>query len=373
MTQEPLRILHLIKGLGLGGAERALEHGFRYADSGRFELTYGYFLEDKNALVGNLEELGARVTPIPVSGSAGLLLAVRRAARLARQCRADLIHAHLPLSGVVGRLAGRRANLPVVYTEHSQHERHHRWSRFLNRRTWRLQREVIAVSKAVASSIERAVGDAVPVTLIPNGVPVDQLRTDPELGHRLRAELGLDQSAPLIGQIAVFRREKRLHRWLEAAARISARRPDCRFLLVGDGPLRADLKARCAELNLDRVVAFPGLLHDVRPALSAMDLLLISSRFEGLPLALLEAMATGLPVVSTRAGGVAEAIIEGETGLLASDGSSEELAMLTLSLIEDRERRLAFGRAAAERAETRFSARLMQNRIENIYRKVLGR
>ncbi len=374
MTPEDrIHVLHVIKGLGRGGAERLLEQGERHVDRDRFRLSYVYFLERKGALAGVLRGLGGEVTLIRARGPLGMALSVGRLARLMRQRRIDLIHAHLPLSAAVARLAGRRAGLPVVYTEHNLQERHHPWSRRANRATWRLQRQVIAVSSAVEESLRRNVGDRVPIRVVRNGVPVEELVRDPEAARSFRERLGIDPLAPLVGQIAVFRPEKRLDLWLEAAAELRRRVPDCRFVLVGDGPERRALEARATALSLGGAVRFTGLLEDVRPALSALDVLLISSRFEGLPLVLLEAMAAAVPVVATAVGGIPEAVIDGRTGLLVEDADAGRLAAATAELLGAPERRRQMASAAVEAVTANFSSRAMQRGLEALYQEVLGR
>lgn len=366
----PIRVMHVIKSFGRGGAETLLLHAERHVDRDRFVLSHLYFLESKSALADQLRQAGADVTLMPASGALGIVRSGRRLARLALERRIDLIHAHLPLAAVAARLAGRRAGIPVVYTEHNLHERHHPLTRTANLATWGLQARVIAVSEAVAASI-RARRDDVPVEVIPNGVPVDDLQLDPVAGLRFREQLGIAAEAPLIGQIAVFRPEKRLDIWLDAAERISRRFPDCRFLLAGDGPERRALEKRAARLSLD--VRFTGLLDDVRPALAALDLLMISSRFEGLPLVLLEAMASSVAVVATRVGGIPEAISHQRTGLLVPEPEAGALADAAIRLLEAPAERARLAAAARERVVERFSAAAMQRRLERLYSEVVGR
>lgn len=368
----PIHVMHVIKGLGRGGAEMLLEHGQRYADPDRFRLSYVYFLMHKGALADRLRQLGGEVTPLPASGSLGSALAVARLARLARRRGVDLIHAHLPLSGAVARLAGRRAGLPVVYTEHSQHERHHWLSRIVNRATWGMQRRVIAVSRAVERSIDHGRGAPIPITVIPNGVPVEALTRDATAARQFRDRIGIGPGIPLVGQIAVFRPEKRLDLWLEAAAEVRRRAPDCHFLLVGDGPERPALEAHARALSLTGVVHFAGLLDDVRPALSATDVLMISSRFEGLPLALLEAMASSTAIVACAVGGIEEAVEHERSGLLVESADAGSLADAVAGLLETPERRRALTSAARDRVAERFSAEARQRRLEDLYLEVLA-
>lgn len=368
---ESLRVFHLIKGLGRGGAEGLL---LGCGDRGRDPaVTYGagYFLPWKDALEAPLRSTGVEVVRFTARSSVGMAFQVGRIASFLRTWRADLLHCHLPLAGVVGRLAGRVAGTPVVYTEHNLMERYHPWTRRANLWSWRLQARVVAVSAEVASSIERHAGGRVPVRVVRNGVPVARLRRDPEAGAEVRRRLGIPPEAPVVGQVAVFRRQKRLDLWLETARQVLRDRPDARFVLVGDGPLRPEIERRSRELGLTSAVTFTGLQDDVRPFLSAIDLLLVTSEFEGLPLVLLEAMALELPVVATAVGGVPEAVADGRTGRLVPFGEPGASAAATLALLANPTRAREMGRAARRRVKTEFSTDRMMVELEALYREVV--
>lgn len=369
----PWRVFHLIKGLGRGGAEILLLETLR-ASAKRSEYTYGYgyLLPHKDALAGALRETGATDvvcfdTPTPVQ-------AVAAAAAIARHLRAwgaDLLHCHLPLTGIVGRLAGRIARVPVVYTEHNLQERYHALTRWANGRTWGLQHFVLAVSREVADSIRRHHGDRVPVETLHNGVDSERFAADPEAGRRLRAELGLASAAPVVGTVAVLRRQKNLELWLEMARRVREHYRDAQFVVVGDGPLASELHAHAARIGLKTAVHWPGLQDDVRPYLAAMDVFVQTSTFEGLPVALLEAMAMERPVVATAVGGVAEAADETCARLVPPRAGSEELATEVTTLLADPALRESLGRAGRVRVVTSFSIERMLDELEAVYRRLL--
>lgn len=367
------RIFHLIKGLGRGGAETLLLDCARTEGSGATEHGFGYFLPWKDALVRPMREAGAEVVCFEARGAAGMLLQVPRLARHLRRWRADVLHCHLPLAGVAGRLAGRMAGVPVVYTEHNLMERYHPLTRGVSLWTWHLQEAVVAVSSEVATSAARHAGDRVPIHVIRNGVPADRLRADPDGAEAVRRRLDIPPSAPVVGQVAVFRVQKRLDLWLQAAREILDRRPETRFLLIGDGPLRAEIEALASELGLTAAIRFAGLQEDVRPYLSAMDVLMSSSDFEGMPLVLLEAMALERPVVATAVGGVPEAVIDGGTGALVAPGDLQALAETVGQLLDAPERRAAWGRAGRRRVVEELSTDRMLETLEDLYLEVLDR
>jgi glycosyltransferase involved in cell wall biosynthesis len=361
-----LRVGHLIKGLGRGGAERLLPQLAR-AHGPEIELAVGYFLPWKDALVGELEAAGCQVTCFDARSPAGMVARFPAVAAWLRDDGVDLVHAHLPLAGVVARLAGRRAGVPVVYTEHNLLERYHPLTRRANLATWRLQRAVVAVSEGVAGSIARHAPPGVPVRVVRNGIEIPA--DDDDAGRAARAALGIAPDAPVVGTVAVFRRQKRLDLWLEIARRIAERQPAARFLLVGEGPLRAATEVLAARLGLGGRALFAGQREDVRPYLAALDVYLMSSEFEGLPLALLEAMAAGRAVVATAVGGVPEAIADGESGVVRAVGDVAGLAAAAAGLLADPARRAALGAAARRRVAERFGIRRMAGELEAIYRE----
>lgn len=366
-----MRIAHLIKGLGRGGAEGLLPQVIRAAGK---DVTYsvGYFLPWKNALAGELEAAGAEVRCFGARSNAGLFASVPAVAAWLRRERADLVHAHLPLAGVAARFAGRLARVPVVYTEHNLQERYHPWTRRANRLTWRRQERAIAVSEEVASSIRRHLGSQVPVSVIRNGIEVDRPSLSRQGVAELRQSFDLPEGAPVVGTVAVLRAQKRLDLWLEAARRVLAERPETRFLVVGDGPLRSELEAEAESLGIAASVRFAGLQEDVSAFLPLFDLFLISSEFEGLPLALLEAMAAGLPVVATSVGGIPEVIGPDREGVLVPFGDPGALSDAVLGLFADPPRRERLAAAGRWRVAQEFGVERMARELEAIYRLVLG-
>ncbi|RYZ08839.1 MAG: glycosyltransferase [Myxococcales bacterium] len=370
VSRPPLRIFHLIKSLGRGGAEMLLTDAPAVSDPHSFQYGFGYFLPHKRALVAELEEKFGHVMCFPASSGLGMLAQASKLARHLRAWRADVLHCHLPLAGVVGRLAGRLAKVPVVYTEHNVLERYHPATRTAARLTWPLQRRVIAVSADVKASIVRRFGERVPVQVILNGVSLERFSRNEADGAALRERWGIQPDAFVVGTVAVFRKQKRLDVWLEVAKRVAERDPKARFLLVGDGPLRAEVETKVRALGLGAQVILPGLEPQVVPYLAAMDAYLMSSDFEGVPIALLEAMAMQLPPVVTRAGGIPEVVEHTVSGLLHERGDAVGLAASLLQLLEaGPEARRAMGHRARERIASGFSTVRMTRELEEVYRR----
>ncbi|HEU5209578.1 MAG TPA: glycosyltransferase [Longimicrobiales bacterium] len=372
MSTEPTRVFHLIKGLGRGGAEMLLAEGLRFADRDRFHYEYGYFLPHKDALVAELCAHGVDVTCFGGVRGAAIVAASHRLAGELRRRHVDVLHCHLPLAGIAGRLAGRLAGVPVVYTEHNKQERYHPLTRRLNRLTWPMQERAIAVSGDVADSIRRNIGTGVPVDVILNGVDVERFAPN-GAGRALRKQLGIDQEALVIGTVAVFRTQKRLNHWVTAARRIHDRHPDSRFIVVGDGPLRADVMAAVESAGLQHVLHAPGLCSDVRPYLDAIDIYMMSSIFEGLPVALLEAMSMECVPVCTAVGGIPEVVVDRRNGLLVQPEEPAALADAVLAVAADPAARAAIGAAARSTVVERFSMRRMAGELETLYTAIASR
>jgi glycosyltransferase involved in cell wall biosynthesis len=368
------RIFHLVKSLGRGGAEVLLAESLRHSNRAQFVYGYGYFLPWKSAMVRDLTEQGAEVTCFEARNNLGILCAARRVAQHLRDWDADLLHCHLPIAGIVGRLASHITGIPMVYTEHNRMERYHPITRWMNLLTWRWQDRVIAVSREVAASIsQHANGSAsLPVEVVLNGIDVEKFNPTIADFASLRSELGIPGDAIIVGTVAVFRRQKALHDWLEAASILHDIRPDIHFILVGDGPLRIELIDQAKSHGISKVVHFTGMKDDVRPYLRLMDVFMISSIFEGLPLALLEAMAMRCAVVATSVGGIAEVIQHGENGYLIEAGEPESLARRVLSLVDAPEVSRRIGFTARKTIEEGFSLRRMTGQLEATYLDVLG-
>ncbi len=362
-----IKILHIIKSLGRGGAEMLLPETLKLHDSTKFEFHTIYFLPWKNQMVEPIENAGGKVTCFPASNNIKLLQQYSGVIEYCEKHEIDLIHCHLPWSGFLGRIIHFKTKLPVVYTEHNIQERYHFATKLLNKFSFNFQNLALGVSEDVTRSIRENIRPAIPVQTLLNGVNTKNFQRDEEKGNIVREKYGIPKNAVVIGNIAVFREQKCIPDWLRAFHEISEKHPDVYGILVGAGPMEEEIKAIIKELKLTERVMLTGLQTDTVSHFSAMDIFMMSSAFEGLPIALLEAMSMECAIVSTKAGGVVEVVTESENGLLCEVGDIKCLAEKAMQLIEDKIRRENLQIEARSRIESKFSLEAMVQNLQNIY------
>jgi len=229
----------------------------------------------------------------------------------------------------------------------------------------RLTDLTICVSRTMQESLVRDLHYAPRKTIaVPNGVDLNYYRRRGERSAELVDRLKIGGADPLLVCVARLVPPKAIDVLVKAMAVIGRRRPECRCLIIGDGSLEAELRALAAELGVDRTVTFVGRTDDVRPYLELADIFVLSSKWEGLPLSLLEAMAYGLPCVATDLAGNREVVAHGDTGLIVKSGSPEALAEAVLSLAEDTKERDRMAVNARKRVEEHFDIEAAMTRIK---------
>ncbi len=364
------RILLLIKGLGVGGAERLLEASLPHIDRDRFAYHVGYLLPWKTALMPVFVAAGLPVHDLNMRTPGDPRVLARLVALLRRE-RIDLIHAHLPVAGIWARVAARLAGGPrVIYTEHNVPQRYGPITRILNRRTYRMNDVVIAVSEEVRRGIKPYANGRPRIVMIQNAVDAQALGATTVDPVAIRREFGFPPDALLVTTVGNLTPKKGHTFLLTAVARIAARHPGARFLIVGQGPLADGLRAEAARLELNGTLAFAGFRADAVRLMAASDLFVLSSLFEGLPVTLLEAMALGKPSVVTRVGGIPE-VTDESSSVLVEPGDADALAAAIGALLEAPARRNRMGETARERARARYGVPQMVRAIEQVYSDLL--
>jgi glycosyltransferase involved in cell wall biosynthesis len=369
------RILVLIKGLGRGGAEQLIANAIPYLDRERFEYIVAYLLPHKDAHADQLREAGISLVCLGSVGTSSLRWTASLRSLVSR-CSIDLVHAHLPYTGIVARIATIGLPIPIVYTEHNVWEMYRRDTYWGNALTFPLNDRVIAVSQTVGRSIRypKALEPFLPyppMEAIYHGPDLEAIAdsTD-ECG--VRREFGIPDGALVVGSVGNLRPEKGHRYMLEAAALVVRETSrDVRFLIVGGGAAEAGLRRMASAHGLSAHVVFAGSRPDAIRIASAFDLFCLASVHEGLAIALVEAMALGKPSVVTAVGGVPEVVEHGEEGLVVRPRDPGALASALLTLLEDDALRAEMGRAAKKRAEA-FDIRKAVRRTEEIYRELLG-
>ena len=370
---ERARVLWLVKGLGPGGAERLLTAAATVRDRDRFDYHAAYLLPWKDALVPELEAAGVPVHCFDVRDERDLRWA-GRLRRFLRAGRFDLVHVQSPYAGGIARLVAwtlPRAERPaLVATEHNGWSTFALPTRVVNGATLSLSDAVIAVSEHVEASLWRPHRRR--TETIVHGVSIDDVRVTLDERDATRAELGVPPDMVLAGTVANYTEQKDWPNLLRAARMLADREVPVRFCAVGQGPLEPQVQALHRELGLDGVVTLTGFRPDAVRLMAACDLFVLASRFEGLPVALMEALALGLPVVATAVGGVPEAVTDGIEAVLVAPARADLLADAVAELVADPERRARLGAAAAARAAA-FDITRAVRRIEAIYSEVLER
>ncbi len=366
-----IKILHIIKSLGRGGAETLLPETLKLHNKEKFEFHYIYFLPWKNQMLEAIENEGGLVKCLSSGNNLKLLQKYPEVINYCKKHSIDVIHCHLPWSGFLGRIVYSKTKIPVIYTEHNIQERYHFLTKMLNKLSFNKQSLALGVSKDVTRSIKENIKPGIPVETLLNGVNTQKFKRDVSKGDSIRDKFEIPHDAIVIGNIAVFREQKCIPDWLNAFKIISDSSDNVYGILVGAGPLEDKISSLVKDLGLENKVFLPGLQTDTVSYFSAMDIFMMSSAFEGLPIALLEAMSMNCAIVSTMAGGVVEVIRENKDGVLCEVGNIKELSNETLKLINNTQERINLQEAARLRVETAFSLENMVEKLENAYIKVL--
>lgn len=362
-TERRARILILIKGLGIGGAERLVSNSMRERDDSRFEYLVTYVLPWKNQLVDDIRSSGVDVEC--VGGSRGLdLRTPMRLRSLVSNWDADLVHAHLPSAGILARLSASR---PVVYTEHNITSSYRQPTRAMNRITYGRNSAVAAVSQAVADSLEGYPGPSPRV--IPNGVGL----TPSGQSGSIKSELGIPSGTPLAIHVGNIRPHKGHSTLIEAAALLRQRGTEVQFVSIGGEKTQGDLervRRQAAEAGVADRLRFLGRRENATDFIEAADVVVNPSDFEGLPVVLLEALSLSRPVVATAVGGVPSLILHEETGLLVPPGDAPALADAVDRALSD-PHAVDWGRAGARLIRDNHSIGHMTRAYEQLYTEVL--
>jgi glycosyltransferase involved in cell wall biosynthesis len=367
----PVRVLWLIKGLGPGGAERLLTLCARYRDRSRFRVRTAYLLPHKDALVAELEAEGVPVACLgrPPLRNPRWLWSLRRSL-LAEPV--DVVHAHSPLVAVGARLVlrslPRSARPKMVTTDHNVWASHRRTMRWADAATCPLDDAHLTVSEAVRASMPGALRSRAEV--VTYGVDVERVRSEGTARDAVRAELGIDQHALIVATVANLRPAKAYPDLLAAATIVLAALPDVRFVAVGQGPQEAEIRALHARLGLGDGFQLLGHRPDAIRIMGACDVFCLASLYEGLPVALMEALVLGLPAVATDVGGIREVVEPGREAVLVPPGRPDALAGALVSVLSDPEKRIVMA-AAAEARGASLSIDVAARRMEAIYGRLV--
>lgn len=351
----PRRVAHVTLGLDVGGQERLLVEMARHTDFTRFEWTV-IVLGARGVLADAIEAAGVRVLTLdsPPGFRPGLW---RRLARLFRQEHFDVVHTHDDRPLLYAMPAAWWAGVPRrIHTHHHGRLAHvGRRQQFLLRLASRFAEHFVCVSHDSARyMIEQGVSTKRVRTLW-NGIDLTRF-----------AYQGPCDGGPIV-TVARLSPEKDIANLLRAAQHVLANRPQARFEIAGDGPCRAELARLAQELNLAGRVVFHGEVRDIPALLARASLFVLPSQSEGISLTLLEAMARGLPVVTTQVGGNPEVVDAGVTGLLVPAGNPAALADAIGTILADPARGRQFGMEGRRRVENCFDIRKMLAQYESLY------
>ncbi|WLD12368.1 glycosyltransferase [Planctellipticum variicoloris] len=365
----PTRIAFCITELDPGGAEWALVRLIEHLDRAEWEPRVDC-LGPRAPLVAEFERLGVPVTCHNGTGLGSSFRVYRQLARTWREWRPQIVQTSLFHANLLGRLAARRAGVPVVCSGLRVAERRNRWHGRLDRLTNFLVDRNVCVSRGVADWAEHEVGLLPAKTVvIPNGVDVERFAGAAPADL---TGLGIPPGSRVILGIGRLDPQKSFDDLLTAFAGLAPRHNTAHLLIVGEGRLRGALEATRDTLALSDRIHLPGRQDDIPGLLAASEIFVLASRWEGMPNVVLEAMAAGKSIVSTTVEGIRELLLEGESGLLVPPESPVQLQRAIERFLSDSQLAHTCSHNAQTTAVSRFTKFTPAAATAALYRQVLA-
>ncbi len=367
-----LNVLYIILNLGQGGAERVVIDLAKTLDRSRFNPTV-CCLYDKGPFAEELERENIKVIALNKKRRVELSI-IKKLIGIIRENDIHIVHTHLWGPNFWGRIAAKIAKTPVIIaTEHNEDTWKSKFYFLLDKWLFHWTDRVIAVSNGVKKFYVNKAGlDAKKIEVIHNGINVNKEEGNQFSISRLKKELGIKGDESVLAVIGRLVPQKG-HRYFLMALKELLAKYRIRGLIIGSGPLEQELKEFSQNLGLQNNVIFTGFRQDVPNLLKAIDVLVMPSLREGLPITSLEAMAVGVPVVATKVGGTPEVIIDGQTGILVAPNSHTALKEGISRLIDNSNLSPQIINNAKTRIKAEFSIAKMVNTTERLYEELYKR
>jgi len=355
-------LLYLTTDSKIGGAENIILALIKGLNRNKYSVGL-LILSGTGPLIGEAKKLGIEVTALRMKSKFDIISLLKIFPYL-RKKKIDILHTHLYHSNIIGALVKKWKRIPIfLYTSHGLPiEKNSPLSLCNNLIMRKANHKIIAVSSDVKRKLINY-GKVKPekIILIHNGIDVSKF---------FSSEKGKDI---LIGTIANLRLVKGHQYLLKAIPTVLEGIPSTKFLIVGQGPLRKDLEQLAKRLKITKNVIFTGYQKNIAEILAKLTLFVLPSIREPLGICLLEAMATGLPVVATNIGGIPEVVKDRETGLLVPPKNPEILAHAILTLLQNREKAKNMAIAGRRRVEEKFNLKIMVRKTEEVYQNLIGK
>lgn len=366
-----IKLLFVIDKLNIGGAQSHILQLLKGMNRDRFSL-YLCCLMEEGDLFEETKNTGTSAFVLHVkriygpSGIRGMF----KLARFIKMEGIDVVHTLLFSANILGNLSAKLAHAPLIISGRRDTGIHRegRWQhRIAYRFAHSLADRVFVVSNAVRDVVHRCEGvNLDKILTIYNGIELKN--TDGNNGAtELRKELGLGNSTGVVGIIAGLNWFKGYADFIAAASLILKEKPQTKFLIIGDGPLREFLQSLARQKGLDGSISFLGKRKDVRDLLGIMDVSVNASFSEGMSNTILESMAAGVPVVATNVDGNKEVVIDGETGFLVPLHEPEEMKRKIIYLLNNKQTAETMGQKARQLVQNKFSLSQMIKKLENAY------
>ena len=365
-----MRILQVISSSGMYGAESVILNLARTLNSAGHRCPLAVFVNSVNEnheLHENAVRHGIETFVIPCTGRIDLR-AISRIRALTAETGAEVVHCHGYKADIYAYLALRNHGVPLISTCHNWLDTDKAVYIYgvLDRLVLRKFTRVVSVCDVVRQRLQTS-GVAIPrIKFIRNGIATEpfasgQKTSNTENNHQ-----------PVVGLVGRLSWEKGIDIFLEAAARVITELPHAKFTVVGEGPDREQLEKQIHTLGIECAVSLVGRREDMPAVYSSFDIMVSPSRMEGLPMAILEGMASGLPLIATSVGEVPNVVRDGETGILLPPGDARALASAIIDLWRAPEKRRCLGSAAREMVQSEYSAERMVNEYLSVYRDALA-
>jgi glycosyltransferase involved in cell wall biosynthesis len=369
MSKKKIKVLQVIHGLHIGGAENVVKNIVKETDDNVFDVVVCCI--KKIGVIGE-QLIEEKYTVEKLLGTNdSIIRTIRSLGKLIEKYKPDVIHSHGTTAALtLGPLCMIRKKYPCIHTFHFGNYPHTR-KLYFHAEKWLINYydKLVTVSDSQKNAIVRYHKPRnIPIVTVYNGVHGNEYRGSNNIREQVRAEFGFSDSDIVVGCIVVLSKQKGVTFLIESISKIVKHNKNIKFLVAGGGPLEEKLESQAEPVK--EFITFAGWRDDPHRLMVGLDIFILPSLWEGLPMVLLEAMASGLPIIATDVADNKKIIKNGESGLIIRPGNSADIESSILSLSKDMSKAKAMGERAYDTYEHEFTVKRMVDNYSDLYRQM---